>query len=95
MKDMVTVVLGCLKLDFVLDTSCGWQHKNMIAEEVERVEVGHPLWYSTMETVVLGSWLTNGHRKCFFQLVDAPFLMLYVILRIDGHTGNVNYIMPT
>ena len=36
-------VLGCLKLDFALHTFCGWQHKNMIAEEVERVELGHPL----------------------------------------------------
>ena len=46
-----------------------------------------------------GSWLTNGHRKYFSQLVDAPFLMLYVDFGVDGHTdftGIVaNYTMST
>ena len=65
----MTAVLGCLKLDFALHTSCGWQHKNMIAEEVERVEVGHPLWYSTMETVVLGCLKLDFalHTSCGWQ----------------------------
>ena len=81
-------VLGCLKLDFALHTSCWWQHKSMIAEKVERVELGHPLGDRIWQLLHLAlgrlPFAHLGTKNVFSHLVETPFLALYMDFGVDG-----------